>query len=78
MRLWTVLNELIGRTKPATSTELATGSGASPRTIAPDVFYSSVIGIPNLSLDVTAASGTIDGDLYAAIVALGWEDDVID
>lgn len=31
-----------------------------------------------VSLDTTAASGTTDGDLYAAIVALGWENDVIE
>lgn len=30
-----------------------------------------------ISLDTSAASGTTDGDLYAAIVALGWENDVI-
>lgn len=30
-----------------------------------------------LGLDTTAASGTTDGDLYAAITALGWETDVI-
>lgn len=30
-----------------------------------------------LSLDTTAAAGTTDGDLYAAIVALGWASDVI-
>ena len=31
-----------------------------------------------ISLDTTAASGTTDGDLYAAIVALGWDSDVIE
>lgn len=31
-----------------------------------------------LSLDTSAASGTTDGDLYSAIVALGWENDVIE
>lgn len=31
-----------------------------------------------LSLDTTAAAGTTDGDLYAAIVALGWASDVIE
>ena len=31
-----------------------------------------------LGLDTTAASGTTDGDLYAAIVALGWESEVIE
>ena len=31
-----------------------------------------------LSLDTSAAAGTTDGDLYAAIVALGWASDVIE
>lgn len=31
-----------------------------------------------LELDTTAPSGTVDGDLYAAIVALGWQNDVIE
>ena len=30
-----------------------------------------------IALDITAASGT-DHDLYAAIVALGWQNDVIE
>ena len=30
-----------------------------------------------LQLDTTAAAGTTDGDLYAAITALGWESEVI-
>lgn len=33
---------------------------------------------PKIYLDPSAASGTTDGDLYAAIVALGWESDVIE
>lgn len=32
---------------------------------------------PRVNLDTTAATGTVDGDLYAAITALGWESDVI-
>lgn len=31
-----------------------------------------------LSLDTSAQAGTTDGDLYAAIVALGWDSDVIE
>lgn len=30
-----------------------------------------------IDLDTTAPAGTVDGDLYAAIVALGWQSDVI-
>lgn len=33
---------------------------------------------PYYSLDTTASPGTTDGDLYAAITALGWENDVIE
>ena len=33
---------------------------------------------PYYSLDTTAATGTTDGDLYAAITALGWQSDVIE
>ena len=31
-----------------------------------------------LELDTTAQAGTTDGDLYAAITALGWESEVIE
>ena len=31
-----------------------------------------------IDIDTSAASGTTDGDLYAAIVALGWQNDVIE
>lgn len=31
-----------------------------------------------IDLDTTASPGTTDGDLYAAIVAIGWENDVIE
>lgn len=41
-----------------------------------DSIYDSSEGL--ISLDTTAATGTTDGDLYAALVALGWEDDVIE
>lgn len=34
--------------------------------------------IPRFALDETAAPGTVDGDLYAAIVALGWDSEVIE
>lgn len=33
---------------------------------------------PEYNLDTTASAGTTDGDLYAAITALGWEREVID
>ena len=33
---------------------------------------------PTFDLDTSAGSGTDDGDLYAAIQAAGWENDVIE
>lgn len=30
-----------------------------------------------IDLDTSAPSGTVDGDLYAAITGLGWQSDVI-
>lgn len=41
-----------------------------------DSIYDSSEG--RISLDTTAASSTTDGALYAAIVALGWQNDVIE
>lgn len=41
-----------------------------------DSIYNSSEGL--ISLNTSAASGTTDGDLYAAIVAMGWEDEVIE
>ena len=31
-----------------------------------------------IDIDTSAASGTTDGDLYAEIVAFGWQNDVIE
>ena len=41
-----------------------------------DSIYNSSEGL--ISLNTSAAPGTTDGDLYAAIVALGWQSDVIE
>ena len=48
-------------------------SGGASELVSAGVLYSGKI-----TLDTTAASGTTDGDLYAAITALGWENDVIE
>ena len=48
-------------------------SGGESKKAPGSVIYSGMV-----ELDTTAASGTTDGDLYAAIVALGWENDVIE
>ena len=42
--------------------------------------YETIVGAKAgfLNLDITASTGTTDGDLYAAIVALGWDSDVIE
>ena len=51
---------------------IVTSLGASERASATNLFSGLV------NLDTTAAAGTTDGDLYAAIVALGWQNDVIE
>lgn len=38
----------------------------------------TVVDKATVGIDTTAPSGTVDGDLYSALVALGWENDVID
>lgn len=38
----------------------------------------TVVNKGMVPLDTTAPSGTIDGDLYSALVALGWENDIVD
>lgn len=48
-------------------------SGGASELVSAVVLYSGKI-----TLDTTAAAGTTDGDLYAAIVALGWQNDVIE
>lgn len=40
--------------------------------------YEKVARDGKIYLNTSAASGTVDGDLYAAIVALGWQSDVIE
>lgn len=32
------------------------------------------VAVPKITLNTSAASGTDDADLYAAITALGWQD----
>ena len=54
--------------------EIGNGTSDSARSNALTVDWD---GDVCLALDTTAASGTTDGDLYAAITALGWESDVI-
>lgn len=51
---------------------IVTSGGASENARA-SYFFSGLI-----SLDTTASPGTTDGDLYAAISALGWASDVIE
>lgn len=45
---------------------------------APDNMSGFVMGFdPYIALDTSASSGTVDAELYDAICALGWQDDVI-
>ena len=78
-------------TYPAmTQAEAEAGSVTELRVIAPNVFKAAVLAIARtisdawvdisaakVNLDTTASSGT-DHDLYAAITALGWQNDVIE
>lgn len=48
-------------------------SGGASELVSAGFLYSGMI-----TLDTTAAAGTTDGDLYRAIVALGWQNDVIE
>lgn len=82
---------LISSALPAmTQAEAEAGAVTAKRSVAPNVFKLAVLAIartisdtwvnmttPRVNLDTTAATGTVDGDLYAAITALGWESDVI-
>lgn len=77
----------LGVTTKMTQAEAEAGTGTASRVITPSVFKSAVIAIasglfvlmadPKYTLDTSAAAGTTDGDLYAAITALGWESEVI-
>lgn len=77
--------------KTMTQAEATAGAVTATRVIAPSIFKSAVLAIARTisdtwvsitdmkcNLDTSAASGTVDGDLYAAIVALGWQNDVIE
>ena len=56
----------------------ATGTAVAIGVQAPDDMSGFVMGFdPYISLDTSAASGTVDAELYDAICALGWQDDVI-
>ena len=83
--------ENVGVTTNMTQAEAETGTSTSKRVITPKVLHDAIISIaktisdtwvdittPKVNLDTTAASGTTDGDLYAAITALNWQSDVID
>ena len=74
-----------------TQAEATAGTVNTTRVIAPSIFKSAVLAIARTisdtwvsitdmkcNLNTSAASGTVDGDLYAAIVALGWQSDVIE
>lgn len=78
-------------TYPAmTQAQAEAGTDNTLRVIAPSVFKAAVLAIARtisdawvdistalVNLDTTSASGT-DHDLYAAITALGWQNDVIE
>lgn len=74
-----------------TSAQATAGTGTTKMVIAPNVFKAGVLNLARaisdvwvdistarVNLDTTASAGTTDGDLYTAIVALGWQSDVIE
>ena len=74
-----------------TRSQAQSGSNTVPKVIAPSVFKAAVLAIARTisdtwvsitdmkcNLNTSAASGTVDGDLYTAITALGWQSDVIE
>lgn len=80
----------VGVNTQMTQAEAAAGTVTDPRVVTPSIFKSAVIAIasaitgvfvsmtdPKYTLDTTATSGD-DYNLYQAIVALGWESDVIE
>ena len=54
-----------------------TGNVLSNKAESTDLANYVLKATPYYDLDTTASPGTTDGDLYAAITALGWESDVI-
>ena len=58
-----------------TAFEIGNGTTESNRSNALTVDWDGNI---ETAIDTTAAAGTVDGDLYRAITALGWQSEVID
>ncbi len=69
----------LGVTTQMTQAEAEAGTVTDPRVVSPKVLHDYGVGRKDglLELDTTAAAGTVDGDLYRAIQALGWESEVI-
>ncbi len=78
-----VLVDDVGVSTEMTVAEAETGTSEEPRVITPAVLHSYAtgnfvdIGTGNIELDTSAQSGD-DYNLYQAIVALGWQNDVIE
>lgn len=78
-----VLVDDVGVSTEMTVAEAETGTSEEPRVITPAVLSSYAtgnfvdIGTGNIELDTSAQSGD-DYNLYQAIVALGWQNDVIE
>lgn len=73
----------LGVTTQMTQAEAEAGAVTASRVVSPKVLHDYATGnFVDISdalveLDTAAQAGTTDGDLYAAIVALGWESEVI-
>ncbi len=69
----------LGVTTQMTQAEAEAGTVTDPRVVSPKVLQDYGVGRKDglLELNTSAAAGTVDGDLYRAIQALGWESEVI-
>lgn len=73
----------LGVTTQMTQAEAEAGTVTDPRVVSPKVLHDYATGnFVDISdalveLNTSAAAGTVDGDLYRAIQALGWESEVI-
>lgn len=72
------LTNVADGTEATYDVERAEGTITDPGTLinASNMDYGTTLGY--IQLDTTAGSGTTDGDLYAALVSLGWDEDCIE
>lgn len=69
----------LGISTQMTQAEAEAGTVTASRVVSPKVLHDYGVGRKDglLELNTSAAAGTVDGDLYRAITALGWGSEVI-